>query len=646
MKSIMFAIVVLLISYELYSQESLSIYYSPESQKDNKKMKHGCKPKNHKETNIKSSESINDLTFIPIYQANNLTYVNNKPGSYLSANNITESVVYTIKEDNNISYLLSLEQGQEGSWEGPIQVYDMNDSPYGASSIINPQGGIYNPIGNTNPENTFYNCFAAISDSLSDYYLGYGFATNKLTEIDPPNPQQGDIASDSGNLHRGIPDAYTIDIEGITWIVDCEQEIIDSTPVYTGNLIISRGEFNETTQNIEFEEYLLPALDSGDVINDVQIAFGDYSWNNYNGVIMLLSNTMSDPQPYTEFHPVLYQTTDGGETWTGPIQCQLGGPDGFEEIKNMIDSEILIEIFGYEIDRDSIIFNLGYHADLTFSCRGFAHINGLIAPADGEGNWWPIRDAMGTFHLLYDLSNDEWYADLLYENKTFQGEIAGFSQYNSPQVSRSYYLGCTLAFSWLDTDLEGVEENIYPDIYCVGCNPYPLSNIYTEVYNVTAFTQAMWEAYFGIQADYFFHECLYADEMLCRIPFVYLDCDPENPLEPVTHYYIDGFEFIFPWTLDCVSHIDEHLSQIMTVSQNQPNPFSCTSTIVVDLVKSTRLKIEVVDLTGRLIQAQDEGIVNPGKHEFIIDAAGLDIGLYFYKVTAGDEMITKKMIVK
>ncbi len=45
-------------------------------------------------------------------------------------------------------------------------------------------------------------------------------------------------------------------------------------------------------------------------------------------------------------------------------------------------------------------------------------------------------------------------------------------------------------FSWLDTDIEGVTDNLTPDLYSVSYDA--VADTYTEPQNVTAFTQAMW----------------------------------------------------------------------------------------------------------------------------------------------------------
>jgi hypothetical protein len=82
------------------------------------------------------------------------------------------------------------------------------------------------------------------------------------------------------------------------------------------------------------------------------------------------------------------------------------------------------------------------------------------------------------------------------------------------------------------------------------------------------------------------------------------------------------------------------------VHQNYPNPFSDITHIRVDLRSSEDLSMEVRNMLGQLILKLDKGRVRPGTHYFTIDGDILSKGLYFYTVTAGNQSITKKMILE
>jgi hypothetical protein len=81
------------------------------------------------------------------------------------------------------------------------------------------------------------------------------------------------------------------------------------------------------------------------------------------------------------------------------------------------------------------------------------------------------------------------------------------------------------------------------------------------------------------------------------------------------------------------------------VSQNYPNPFKKTTVINVTLKEKAGLSLLITDITGKQIKLINKGEVNAGMHGFTIDATELSKGVYYYTVKAGENSITKKMVV-
>jgi hypothetical protein len=82
-----------------------------------------------------------------------------------------------------------------------------------------------------------------------------------------------------------------------------------------------------------------------------------------------------------------------------------------------------------------------------------------------------------------------------------------------------------------------------------------------------------------------------------------------------------------------------------SLGQNYPNPFRNSTEIAFELADGSDVTIEIVDMTGRKVLNRSEGYQPAGKHTMTIDAAGLDAGIYFYTLTAGQFTQTKQMIV-
>jgi hypothetical protein len=79
--------------------------------------------------------------------------------------------------------------------------------------------------------------------------------------------------------------------------------------------------------------------------------------------------------------------------------------------------------------------------------------------------------------------------------------------------------------------------------------------------------------------------------------------------------------------------------------QNYPNPFNPTTLISYAIPTQSRVTLRVYDVLGRVVQTLVEETQNPGIYEARFDASALASGIYFYRLTAGAFVETKKMIV-
>lgn len=85
---------------------------------------------------------------------------------------------------------------------------------------------------------------------------------------------------------------------------------------------------------------------------------------------------------------------------------------------------------------------------------------------------------------------------------------------------------------------------------------------------------------------------------------------------------------------------------IAYVGQNFPNPATTTTRVVLNLSRPCLLSLEVTNLMGQRLNYQSRGYVSNGHHIFDLDVSQLSPGIYFYTIRAGNQSVTKKMIVK
>jgi hypothetical protein len=90
---------------------------------------------------------------------------------------------------------------------------------------------------------------------------------------------------------------------------------------------------------------------------------------------------------------------------------------------------------------------------------------------------------------------------------------------------------------------------------------------------------------------------------------------------------------------------DELVPKEFALSQNYPNPFNPASVIEFALPEAAFVRLEVFNVLGQKIQTLVEGNLATGYHSVTWDASDVSSGVYFYRISAGDFVETKKMLL-
>ncbi len=81
------------------------------------------------------------------------------------------------------------------------------------------------------------------------------------------------------------------------------------------------------------------------------------------------------------------------------------------------------------------------------------------------------------------------------------------------------------------------------------------------------------------------------------------------------------------------------------LDQNYPNPFNPSTTISYTLDATTNVTLEVFDMMGRKVSTLVQGRQTAGEQTINFDASALASGVYVYRLLAGGQVLTKKMIL-
>ncbi|UCD63505.1 MAG: right-handed parallel beta-helix repeat-containing protein [Candidatus Zixiibacteriota bacterium] len=79
--------------------------------------------------------------------------------------------------------------------------------------------------------------------------------------------------------------------------------------------------------------------------------------------------------------------------------------------------------------------------------------------------------------------------------------------------------------------------------------------------------------------------------------------------------------------------------------QNSPNPFNPVTWIRFDLPRSCHVRLEVIDITGRVVGVPADGWFEAGEHRVLWDARAFASGVYLYRVRADAFTACRKMIL-
>ncbi len=90
---------------------------------------------------------------------------------------------------------------------------------------------------------------------------------------------------------------------------------------------------------------------------------------------------------------------------------------------------------------------------------------------------------------------------------------------------------------------------------------------------------------------------------------------------------------------------NEKINNNFYLNQNYPNPFNPTTKITYSLPVASDVTLRIYDILGREIKTLVDEQQNAGIHSLTFNATDLSSGTYFYKLTAGSFVDTKKLIL-
>ncbi|MBI2270784.1 MAG: T9SS type A sorting domain-containing protein [Bacteroidetes bacterium] len=515
-----------------------------------------------------------------------------------------------------------------------------------------PQGVYFSPAGNTNADSGYFAYFAPTlaSTNGSSASGGWGGHCHGSMQVSGNmfNRQKEETSS-----RFLIPDGFTLTKTGVTYNTDAASNQAASPVVsYTDTIIISKGIWNTTTRDFDYTVSYLRAPVSKDNKNtpdyagEHRIAFAD---DGQTGYITLIGHSSYVSEPDSIYHLIVYKTTDGGTTWSSPINVSMDG------VKPLLPNAV-----PFKPNK----FTTGFEMDAVVDKNDNLHVVMPVSPEMNTG--YSISTKAGTWGIFDIYTTDggtSWKGKLLGMPQTLVGTFGvsaadatnpTIAEYNRCQASRTL-AGDKLFFSWFDTDtinyapLDQNHANMHPNAFVIGYDV--TTNKWTNEVS-TASTIAADVITFGCASYYVF-----GNTGTYTFPLVYVELtgDETKTGLPVLFHYLNGFtlkDADFTVTdnsvplnlLISVNDIKENHG--MSVSQNYPNPFNSNTSFKLTLDKNASVTVEVFNTIGQKVTGIDAKTYSAGEHTITINGNDLTPGVYFYTVRANDASVTQRMMVK
>jgi parallel beta-helix repeat protein len=120
----------------------------------------------------------------------------------------------------------------------------------------------------------------------------------------------------------------------------------------------------------------------------------------------------------------------------------------------------------------------------------------------------------------------------------------------------------------------------------------------------------------------------------------------QNPSEGKSYYRLKQIDFDGSFEYSNIVEVNFSLPIEFSLEQNYPNPFNPSTKIQFTIPNPPvgYVSLKVYDVLGNELATLVDEEKPVGNYEIVFDASGLASGIYFYKITAGNFVETKKML--
>ncbi|GAB4204446.1 MAG: hypothetical protein Fur0023_12240 [Bacteroidia bacterium] len=548
-----------------------------------------------------------------------------------------------------------------------------------------PQGGVYNPPGNTNINNIHFVGTGPVTDGTG--WIGDWFASKEYTasiggnptaqpnpymQFLPPTVFTTPTFTCSSYMPRHF---FTYTNDGFVRAAGLLADNPNGTSSLALNprgMAIYKGSFNAGTFTWSIDS-LFYSVATSTVTGNALYSLPIMAWDNSGtiGYAVMLGVRQGATGAMNGVQPIVRKTTNSGATWTAvpPFDFTV-----YYEVNKRLP--VTTGTLTYAIP----FFYMGEGIDATVDGMGRLHLVGTVVSAYtdhpdslfytyafnsgggcGSQNYNFYYGSTTTHPTIFDfiLENNNSWSGIVVDSMATEGTSGGnntCSQWDAAgldidariQVSRTED-GSKIFYSWTETDtsVTGHHFNVYPELYAKGYDIYAnLVTGKTMVIGTSVLTPTIAQS--GIFWHYMSPKVINVGGGVYEIPFTFSGDPSFGGTTPVDHYYVQGFQisnssFIYtPILFSSANTLSSPGKSDLNVNV-YPNPTNNNAQLVVNLDKASDIKVDVVNTLGQVINTMTiKG--DAGQHIINVDLSNENAGVYFYNITTDFGKTSGKII--
>jgi hypothetical protein len=597
---------------------------------------------------------------------------------------------------NKLFYDLNTKGGVDGQWQlsrGPVFTDDafLNDPRHtsgGGTSNFGtryPQGGIWNPPGNTDTANAVAIGLGRVLDGSNGAWGGLGLGWQRLGSGSAIKQY---LESSSDPLHfrtesMEVTANAVFTTEPIEDLASGGVDFTDKIAVYKITYDAALDTLLKTTVYLPFEN---EGGDYATSISNTAIAFGPDGLNGF--VVVTAANNAFDS--IATYIPYFSKTSDGGMTWTdlAPLRLNRKASDlpnaDLEAFRDkMLGNKVYFDAEGnvvkavpadtanyklhnvdYLVNDIDVVVDKDYYAHVIMSVAisGFgdtlnATFPGGITYYPGFGSW--------NMHLYTNDPATMIKGELINQNVGLNGcwgDCAGsdnFSDANRPQAARSED-GSVLMFAWYDTDSAAHpqltdDNNSNPDLWTQRIRVAEAGSFFygPQTRNLTKGSDNDGLAALGNVAPRLLNGTG-GDYILASTIATFADFDPATgtALMPTQHLFVgninvpiapDSFPVAANGNILGVGKIRKNLES--TAISLYPNPSNGEFTAHFSSRQAGKADFRVYNQQGQLVASQ-EARVGKGDLNMNLNFTNLRPGMYLLQMSSGGQTGSRRFVIK